>query len=78
MFQENDVRRALVLASKAVQQTDGSDWLWKLFLGKCYYKVNLLRDAESQFRSAINHSESNVDAFLWLGKVSNLLLSDES
>lgn len=70
IYQENDIRRALELASKAVQLTDGQVWIWKLLLGKCYYKVNLLRDAEVQFRSTILHPESSVDAFLWLGKVS--------
>lgn len=70
LFQENDVRRALELAFKAVKQTESTDWLWKLFLGKCYYKVNLLRDSESQLRSAMKHAEASVEVYLWLGKVS--------
>lgn len=29
------------------------DWWWKARLGKCYYQLGLLRDAEKQFKSAL-------------------------
>ena len=69
LFHENDVRVALDLAAQATQASEFKDWWWKLELGKCYYKVNLLRDAETQFKSCLKHNEITVDPFLWLGKV---------
>ena len=29
------------------------DWWWKARLGKCYYQLGLLRDAEKQFKSSL-------------------------
>lgn len=69
LFHENDVRIALDLAAQATQASEFKDWWWKLQLGKCYYRVGLLRDAETQFKSCLKHHETTVDPFLWLGKV---------
>lgn len=69
LFHENDVRLALELAAQATQVNQFKDWWWKLQLGKCYYKVGMLRDSEKQFRSSLKHAEATVDSFLWLGKV---------
>ncbi|RWS06118.1 Tetratricopeptide repeat protein 8-like protein [Dinothrombium tinctorium] len=69
LFVENDVRHALDLAAESTQFHQFKDWWWKLSLGKCYYKIGMLRDAENQIRSALKHNECTVDAFLWLGKV---------
>lgn len=69
LFHENDVRVALDLAAQTTQASNFNDWWWKLQLGKCYYKVGLLRDAETQFKSCLKHHEITVDPFLWLGKV---------
>lgn len=66
---ENDVRLALDFAAQATQASKFKDWWWKLQLGKCYYKVGLLRDAEAQFKSSLKHTDTTVDPFLWLGKV---------
>lgn len=38
-------------------------------MGKCYYKLALLRDAEKNFREALQHIDVSVDIFVWLGKV---------
>ncbi|XP_015789086.1 tetratricopeptide repeat protein 8-like [Tetranychus urticae] len=69
LYKEGDVRHALDLAAQGSQHSTFNDWYWKLGLGKCYYKMGLLRDAETQFRSASKHNESTVDVYLWLGKV---------
>ena len=69
LMHENEVRLALDLAAQATQASKFKDWWWKLQLGKCYYKVGLLRDAETQFKSSLKHPETTVDPFLWLGKV---------
>ncbi|RWS21553.1 Tetratricopeptide repeat protein 8-like protein [Leptotrombidium deliense] len=66
---ENDVRHALDLAAQATQFNQFKDWWWKMQLGRCYYKIGMLRDAENQIRSALKHNEATVDAYLWLGKV---------
>ena len=39
------------------QGNDFSDWWWKARLGKCYYQLGLLRDAESQFSSSLKNQE---------------------
>lgn len=69
LMHENEVRLALDLAAQATKASKFKDWWWKLQLGKCYYKVGLLRDAEAQFKSSLKHPETTVDPFLWLGKV---------
>lgn len=68
LMHENDTRLALDLAAQATEASKFKDWWWKLQLGKCYYKVGLLRDAESQFKSCIKDCVT-VDPYLWLGKV---------
>ena len=65
----NDIRLALNFAAQCTEQAKFKSWWWKKELGKCYFKLSLLRDAEKQFRSALNHSECGVDAYLWLGKL---------
>jgi len=44
------------------------DWWWKVSLGKCYYRLGMLRDAEAQFKSAIKQ-QPVISTFLLLGKV---------
>uniref|UniRef100_A0A3Q3L4B1 Tetratricopeptide repeat domain 8 n=1 Tax=Mastacembelus armatus TaxID=205130 RepID=A0A3Q3L4B1_9TELE len=65
---ENDVKNALDLAAQATEHAQFKDWWWKVQLGKCYYRLGLYREAEKQFRSALNHQEV-VDTYLYLGKV---------
>lgn len=50
-------RKALELASEATQACDFKDWWWKARLGKAYYQLGLLRDAEKQFRSSLKDEE---------------------
>lgn len=45
-----------------------ADWWWKLVLGKCYYQLGLLRDAEAQFKSALRAHECTT-LYLELAKV---------
>lgn len=67
---QGNVRVALNLAVKALNETKGKDWWWKAQVGKCYYKLALLRDAERQFRDALSqHADVAVDVYIWLGKV---------
>ncbi|XP_012140679.1 tetratricopeptide repeat protein 8 isoform X2 [Megachile rotundata] len=52
-YHEHDVRYALDLAVQATQVCQYKDWWWKVQLGKCYYSLGLVRDAEQQFKSAL-------------------------
>ncbi|XP_041947263.1 tetratricopeptide repeat protein 8 isoform X1 [Alosa sapidissima] len=65
---ENDVKNALDFAALATEHAQFKDWWWKVQLGKCYYRLGLHREAEKQFRSALNHQEM-VDTYLYLAKV---------
>ncbi|KAM9777434.1 tetratricopeptide repeat protein 8 isoform 4-T4 [Neosynchiropus ocellatus] len=65
---ENDVRNALQLAAQATEHAQFKDWWWKVQLGKCYYRLGLYREAEKQFRSALNQLEV-VDTYCYLAKV---------
>uniref|UniRef100_A0A8C6PNX6 Tetratricopeptide repeat domain 8 n=1 Tax=Nothobranchius furzeri TaxID=105023 RepID=A0A8C6PNX6_NOTFU len=65
---ENDIKNALDLAAQATEHAQFKDWWWKVQLGKCYYRLGLYREAEKQFRSALNHQEM-VDTYLYLAKV---------
>uniref|UniRef100_A0A3B1JTM6 Tetratricopeptide repeat domain 8 n=1 Tax=Astyanax mexicanus TaxID=7994 RepID=A0A3B1JTM6_ASTMX len=60
--------QALDLAALATEHAQFKDWWWKVQLGKCYYRLGLYREAEKQFRSALNHQEF-VDTYLYLAKV---------
>ncbi len=40
------------------------DWWWKARLGKCYYQLGLLRDAERQFKSALGQGQGQSAAAL--------------
>ncbi|KAG2378736.1 hypothetical protein C9374_007884 [Naegleria lovaniensis] len=68
IFVEHDVKRALELASYATIEAEFKDWWWKARLGKCYYQLGLLRDAEKQFRSAIK-TQMMIATCLELAKV---------
>ncbi|KAL9652353.1 hypothetical protein ABK040_012009 [Willaertia magna] len=60
IFVEHDVKRALELASYGTIEAEFKDWWWKARLGKCYYQLGLLRDAEKQFRSTIKNQDMIV------------------
>lgn len=60
--------QALELCVEATQVCNFKDWWWKLQLGKCYYALGLVRDAEQQFRSALKDHVC-VELCLRLSKV---------
>ncbi|XP_027196782.2 tetratricopeptide repeat protein 8 [Dermatophagoides pteronyssinus] len=62
-------RIALQLALKTNVEMAKMNWWWKAQIGKCYYKLALLRDSEEYFRDALQHYEVAVDVYIWLGKV---------
>eukprot|EP00736_Rhodelphis_marinus_P008008 Rmarinus@m.16909 len=68
LYHEHMPKKALELASFATVHHDYKDWWWKSRLGKCYYQLNLLRDAEKQFKSALVQQE-DITTSLELAKV---------
>ena len=56
------------LAVQATQACQFKDWWWKVQLGKCYFTLGLIRDAEQQFRSALKQNQK-VEIFLRLARV---------
>ncbi len=68
LYVEHNPRKALELCAEATQSANLADWWWKARLGKCYYQLGLLRDAERQFKSSLRHQEI-ITTMLELGKV---------
>ncbi|CAI5764374.1 repeat 8 [Podarcis lilfordi] len=67
---ENDVKNALDLAAYGTQHAQFKDWWWKVQIGKCYYRLGLYREAETQFKSALRQQDM-VDTVLYLAKEMN-------
>jgi len=67
-YHDHNPRKALELAAEASIVNRYKDWWWKARLGKGYYQLGLLRDAERQFKSSLRE-QSMVGTFLELGKV---------
>lgn len=68
LYHENDVMNAMELARLASENCQGKDWWWKLQLGKCYGRLGMLREAETEYKSALK-LQITLDALLLLGKV---------
>ena len=68
LYHDRNPRKAVVLASLATVNANFKDWWWKERLGKGYYALGLLRDAEKQFRSSLNDC-ATVSATQQLAKI---------
>jgi tetratricopeptide repeat protein 8 len=53
IYVESNYRRALDIASEATIQTNYQDWWWKARIGKCQFKMGMIKDAERQFISSL-------------------------
>jgi tetratricopeptide repeat protein 8 len=53
IYVESNYRRALDIASEATVLTNYQDWWWKARIGKCQFKMGMIKDAERQFISAL-------------------------
>ncbi|XP_075225292.1 tetratricopeptide repeat protein 8 [Lycorma delicatula] len=67
-YHENDIRNAMDLAVEATKACQFNDWWWKVQLGKCYFLLGLIRDAEQQLRSALRQTPT-IETFLRLARV---------
>jgi len=68
LYHDHNARKALELAAAATVQAGYQDWWWKARLGKCYYQLGMLREAEKQFKSALRQQDM-VETYLELAKV---------
>ena len=50
---EHNTRKALEMCAEATEISEYKSWWWKARLGKCYFKLGMLRDAEKQLKSAL-------------------------
>ncbi|KAI8471721.1 MAG: TRP protein for flagellar function [Monoraphidium minutum] len=55
VYVDHDLRRALELAAAATQACGYEDWWWKARLGKAYYQLGMLQDAEQQLASSLRN-----------------------
>eukprot|EP00775_Hariotina_reticulata_P012139 gene12139-12277_t len=56
-YVDHNMQKALELAAYATSEAGFTDWWWKERLGKAYYQLGLLRDAEKQFASAAKNQD---------------------
>lgn len=55
IYVESNFRRALDIASEATINCNYTDWWWKARIGKCQFKMGMIKDAERQFISALKN-----------------------
>ena len=60
IYVDNNHRRALDIASIATELAGFEDWWWKARIGKCQFKLGMIKDAEKQFISAMKHQDMIV------------------
>jgi len=53
LYHESNVRLALDIGAKATASEHFQDWWWKAFVGRCYSKLGLFREAERQLKSSL-------------------------
>ena len=46
IYVESNFRRALDIAAEATGESRGEDWWWKERIGKCQFKMGMIKDAE--------------------------------
>lgn len=67
-YVEHNLQKCLELAGYATELNNYEDPWWKLALGKCYYHLNFLKEAEKQLLSSVKHN-NNIESFLYLSKI---------
>jgi hypothetical protein len=60
LLQDHNMQKVLELAGHATAEAGFADWWWKERLGKAYYQLGLLRDAEKQLASAAKNQVGAV------------------
>ena len=57
IYVESNFRRALDIASEATVLVNYKDWWWKARIGKCQFKMGMIKDAERQFVSSLKDQQ---------------------
>ncbi|WIA20159.1 hypothetical protein OEZ85_006009 [Tetradesmus obliquus] len=60
LYVDHNMQKVLELAGHATAEAGFADWWWKERLGKAYYQLGLLRDAEKQLASAAKNQDMLV------------------
>jgi len=68
IYVESNFRRALDIASEATALENYNDWWWKARIGKCLFKMGLIKDAEKQFESSLKNQDM-ISTHLELAKI---------
>ena len=68
IYVDHNAKKALELCALATVESNYKDWWWKARLGKSYYQLGMLREAQQQFRSAIEQ-QNIIGTTLELAKV---------
>ncbi len=68
LYVEHNNRKALEMCAEATEYHQYQSWWWKARLGKCYYKLGMLREAEQQLRSSLK-TQPMVTTYLELVNV---------
>ncbi|GMS79997.1 hypothetical protein PENTCL1PPCAC_2172, partial [Pristionchus entomophagus] len=71
-YLEGDIKIAHQIAAIATKEAEFGDWYWKNQLGKCYYRLGMLKDAEQQFNSSIK-TFKHPETYAYLAKVHSRL-----
>lgn len=57
IYHDHNPKKSLELCAIATQLAEYKDWWWKARLGKSYYQLGLLREAERQFQSSLKNAD---------------------
>ena len=57
IYVEGNFRRALDIASESSVLAQYQDWWWKARLGKCYFKLGMIDEAEKQLASSLKQQD---------------------
>lgn len=70
LYVGNAPYKAVELCASSSEKERFSDWWWKSRLGKGYYRMGLIREAEQQLASALRHKDGeHVVTYLELAKI---------
>ena len=68
IYVESNFRRALDIAAEATSMVNYNDWWWKARIGKCQFKMGMIKDSEKQFISSLK-TQDMVTTHIELAKV---------
>ncbi|TMS39129.1 hypothetical protein L596_005702 [Steinernema carpocapsae] len=67
-YQEGDMKVAHQIAATATKTAEFNNWYWKNALGKCYFRLGMMKEAEQQFTSSLKNFQV-VETFAYLAKI---------